>query len=384
MSYYDDYHDNGRPVSTNLPTKKEAEIIIEKSRDKAFWNCDEVDNYVKLQGSIDVLYNCIPGNEYSVEYKKNTQSTRLEVRCHICDIDLSSYDPFISHDSGKSHKKVRQQKQIPQGSGLNALPKQRKLNSPWDFLEIADGTLEKKLNGTSRTVVGAHMVYKEKNNGVYMYTCTLCQEDGPFHKIPKDEMYKHITSEHHYKKYLDVKFDIQTNHIEEAKNIEEFEGKIHNFLADFSESPEEHSDDHDENNSSQRSRSRSPHRKKSCNGSRRSRPQLMNRGTITSSNDFPMLDVCRPILVELGNLSHVATKDQAAEIVSQDTELQGHLINSLWSLNMRLDKYYEATKKKYVDPKKPTQPIGMKQCSQKIKEYISKLELIEPPRSPEY
>ena len=69
------------------------------------------------------------------------------MRCHTCDIDLSSYDPFISHEQGKSHKKVRQQKQLPKGSGSSVLPKQRKINSPWDFLEIGDGTLEKKLNG---------------------------------------------------------------------------------------------------------------------------------------------------------------------------------------------------------------------------------------------
>ena len=60
ITYFDILeHIQGR----GLPSKKEAESIIEKSRDKSFWNCDEDDNLVKLQGSIDVLYNCIPGNE---------------------------------------------------------------------------------------------------------------------------------------------------------------------------------------------------------------------------------------------------------------------------------------------------------------------------------
>ena len=268
------------------------------------------------------------------------------MRCHTCDIDLSSYDPFISHEQGKSHKKVRQQKQLPKGSGSSVLPKQRKINSPWDFLEIADGTLEKKLNGTSRTVVEAHLVYKERINGEYLYTCTLCNEDGRFHRILKDVMYEHVTSRYHLKKYLSVKFDIHQNTTEEARNIEELEEKIHNYLEDFTE--QNYDDERSRSPISQRSRSpHSPDRNRSCNGSRRlnhSKPQLVDTGTITSSNDYPMLDVCRPILDELANLSHVATKDQAAEMVAQDTDLQGHLINSLWSINMRLDKYYEHTK----------------------------------------
>lgn len=379
MSSYDDYDDQEKQGPSKnesgvlLPTKKEAGIIIEKSRDKEFWNCDVVDNLIKLKGSIDVLYNCIPGNEYEVKYKYNQSSTRLEVVCRPCDIELSSYDPFISHEQGRNHKKVRQQKQPLQEKKMSEIPKEKKEYVPWDFLEDADGTLEKKLNGTSRTVVGAQMVYKEKINGVYHFTCTLCQEDGPYHKILKDEMYKHITTDrHHSEKYLSVKFDISDNFIEEAKNTENFEGKIHHFLADFTEEDSDY-----ENYSSPSSmRSGSPDRKRSRNG-HGCKPILAHKGTSVNSDDYPLLDVCRPILDELDYLNNAGTKDQAAEIVSKDTDIQGHLINSLWSINMRLEKYYEQTNKKYQIPGKPA-PVKMTLCTQKIRGYITKLEVIEP------
>lgn len=378
MSSYDDYDvqdiqgpsDNKSGVL--LPTKKEAENIIERSRDKEFWNCDVVDNLIKLKGAIDVLYNCIPGNNYETRYKYNQSSTRLEIFCHPCAIDLSSYDPFISHEQGRNHKKVRQQKEPLQEKKLSEVPNLRKEFIPWDFIEEEDGTIEKKLNGTSRTVVGAQMVYKEMINGVYYFTCTLCQEDGPYHRILKDEMYEHITSGRHSEKYLRIKFEINDNFVEEAKKIEKREGKIHHMLADFTEEDSDY-----ENYSSTSSvRSASPDRKRSRNGYG-NKPILAHKGTSVNSDDYPLLDVCRPILVELDYLNNKGTKDQAAEMVSNDTELQGHLINSLWSINTRLEKYYELTNKKYQIPGTPA-PFKLRQCSQKIKQYITKLELVDP------
>lgn len=235
-SYYDDYDDEDGYYQQKKPqNEKEALRVMERAKDKKFWNCDDVDNFNSLRGAIELLFNePIPGNVYAVKYQENQNGTRLTIVCETCDKTLSSYDPFMSHENGKNHKKARQQKLTVPDPNISKQPKNRRINTPKDI--FFEDTLEEMIDHSKRTTIGVHFIYKEVIDGTERFTCTLCTRTCNCEKLRKEKMYSHITNKDHMRNYLEVKhgFKKVSSLEEEAKHIEELEGKIHHKITDFS------------------------------------------------------------------------------------------------------------------------------------------------------
>ncbi|CAL4149529.1 unnamed protein product [Meganyctiphanes norvegica] len=236
-SYYDDYRGEGSSryddddYHRNIPeapkTKKDAENVIQEAKtDKKFWNYNEIDNSKKLQGAINILFNCKAGNDYKVEFNDNQTGTRLIINCYTCNKILSSIDPFISHEQGKAHRKAQTAVLQPKDPNLSVPLKERKLNEPRNI--FAEDSLEEMIDETDKTAIGVHFAYKEVIDEETLYTCTLCEKERPVKRIKKEVMFKHLTNEFHIRKYLMVKFGYAkkgTGAMEyEAKQMEEFEG----------------------------------------------------------------------------------------------------------------------------------------------------------------
>ncbi|XP_068212411.1 uncharacterized protein [Palaemon carinicauda] len=217
-------------------TREEAERLFEiDARDKDFWSLDAgEDNREMLQEAMDVVYNIIPGNKYEIDYQEHQNTCRLIVRCVTCGKDLSSFDPFITHEKGKPHKKVRQQMICPKDPNIKVgLQKQ-----PHNLLRgiFNPGSLEDKIDRSNYPIVGAHFVYKEEMDKPH-YTCALCRhkKGSKVEAVCQNKMLKHLLGQTHTELYMKVKFNIepQLGFEDLVIKYEEFEGRIHVPIIDF-------------------------------------------------------------------------------------------------------------------------------------------------------
>merc|ERR1712212_490121 len=81
------------------------EIRDNYATERDFWVDDMETNKGLLQTSLDTLHNK-DGSKYSVKYSQN--GCRLAIFCHPCQKEFLSRDPFMAHDSSRSHKEVVQ------------------------------------------------------------------------------------------------------------------------------------------------------------------------------------------------------------------------------------------------------------------------------------
>ncbi|XP_064122001.1 uncharacterized protein LOC135226409 isoform X2 [Macrobrachium nipponense] len=217
-------------------TRDEARDVMEMSQQKDFWTVEMIeDNSIQLQGALDVLYNSEGGSDYQVEYTDSLSTRRLVINCTICNVLLSSYDTFSSHENGKSHKKVRQHilgsKQANEKGELKLKPMNalRGVYPP--------GSLEDKIDRGKHPVLGIQFVYKEIIKEETYFTCQLCTNKKYAVSGVKDEMYNHLISKNHSRRYLDVKFGLNnigsSSFASEVAKIEELEGRIHAPIMDF-------------------------------------------------------------------------------------------------------------------------------------------------------
>ncbi|XP_068240518.1 uncharacterized protein [Palaemon carinicauda] len=219
-----------------LLTMSEAEEVMEKCRYRDYWIVDyNNDNSIELQGALDALYNSTKGNNYVVDYLDSQSGTRLVIQCVVCNTTLASYDPFHSHDSGKSHMKVRQNSLSTKDPNIKEPLQIKPMNALRGI--FPPGSLENKIDRCTLPALGLQFVYMEVINQKERYTCQLCMNKGTASAILKDEMFEHLTSKFHNKRYFDLKFFPEvTPHdsVSKFRKLEEFEGRIHNTIIDFS------------------------------------------------------------------------------------------------------------------------------------------------------
>ncbi|XP_063846923.1 uncharacterized protein LOC135092388 isoform X3 [Scylla paramamosain] len=237
------------PVKYSDREKETAERKLKsQAMHKDYWSVNDYqDNFEELQEILDVLFNSIEGNSYVVEYLENQNGTRLIVKCKVCSKDLSSYDPFITHENGKNHKKVRQKMISVADPNLESELKLQPLNKYRGT--FAEGSLEDLVDSTGSNVLGMQFVYKEVINGEDTYTCQLCQRCADVYQLPASRMFSHLTSVGHNQNYLEVKFGYikksSRDFEEECCHIEELEGKVHANIADLTmQYSKEHSNWH--------------------------------------------------------------------------------------------------------------------------------------------
>ncbi|XP_042203047.1 uncharacterized protein LOC121853155 [Homarus americanus] len=469
-------------------TRAEAEDIMETdTRLKDFWTVDfDYDNCSKLQEAIDLLFNSIEGNKYEVDYQNNQNGTRLIIHCQVCSKDLSSYDPFYTHENGRSHKKLRQQIITPKDPNIKGTLRRQPHNVQRGI--FPEGSLEDKIDSCSEPILGVHFVYKEVIAGIETYTCHLCQKDTDVTRIRSSKMLSHLISKAHNKKYMEVKFGYlkksYSDYEDEAMQIEKFEGKIHTSIIDFtkqlpldlinqssanmtpignklklsrsvsnspSRSRRSRSSSHSSysrspsrnrrsRSPSRNRRSRSPsrnRRSRSPSLSRRSRSPSRNRRSKSPSRNrrskspsrnrhskspsrsrrsrspsqskysrSQSLHNCKstspecvdqvvippeptkPLMCEVAVttdmsqypnhiLKEVNLLKEAScqELLQEDTDMQGLLIQTLWVLNLKLEKYYLRSNRMYTCSE-GTFPLT--QVSVKVKEKIAQLDVIPP------
>ncbi|XP_042888097.1 uncharacterized protein LOC122263632 isoform X2 [Penaeus japonicus] len=183
-------------------TKSEAELMMDTEvRSRDFWAVfDDYDNCIKLQKIIDLLYNSEPGNDYEVDYQENQNGTRLIIRCNVCTKELTSYDPFVTHENGKPHKKIRQQKMTPKDPNIGMKLQRRPLNELRGI--FPKGSLEEMIDICRDPVLGIQFVYKEVIHGKELFTCQLCQKSSDVTKVKTSRMFGHLTSSSHNRKYM--------------------------------------------------------------------------------------------------------------------------------------------------------------------------------------
>ncbi|KAK8750290.1 hypothetical protein OTU49_014764 [Cherax quadricarinatus] len=384
----------------------DAEDIMEEARSKDFWIVDYAfDNCRTLQAALDVLYNTIPGNKYVVNYQDNQNGTRLSIHCKVCTKDLTSYDPFNTHENGKTHKKCRQQLLTPKDPNLRRQLVRRHLNEPRGiFLE---GSLENMIDSTELNVLGVQFVYKEVIHGKNLFTCQLCQRDNDSVKrIRSSEMLSHLTSkEYHGKcmphnaKYLKVKFGYYKSSVdileEIVEDIAKYEGKIHANIADFTKQlPPDMTESTSENfipiSGSDRSRcsrsrscslaslspSRSVH-SRSKSPRKSESPELVHLPELKKPVKYDVeveanFDTAKDILKD----GLLLKETECREMLQEDADMQGMLIQTLWTLNQKLDKYYSRTG--VVFTKKNEETVTLKQCTEKVRKNIEQLHVIHP------
>lgn len=374
----------------------------------------------------------------------------------MCSKELTSYDPFVTHENGKLHKKTRQQKLIPKDPNLYTKLQKRPHNKVRGI--FPKGSLEEMVDSCSEPVLGIQFVYKEVIHGKETFTCQLCQKWSDVTRIKTSRMFAHLTSLSHNRKYMEIKFgltkDFLLNFKDEARQIEEREGKIHQPIIDFTQQlPSDlradlgsysHSPNHSISHSrrhrsrshshSRRSRSLSRDRdsrshsrsrySRSPSHSRRSRsrstsstsrsssvgpvesrastghaPRVHSKDRKTESpsdkadavpEEIPlplpqqpqtaeaevevdMYEDPRPILDEIKLLHQSDCKDMLLE----DTDMQACMIQTLWTLNLKLDKYYNRTGTTYR-LHEDKEVILMSDVTNKLKDYIKQLILIPP------
>jgi len=351
MSYDDfDLEDYTYDRSSNSYrcTPEQAQLVRDTyAVDRDFWTTDMETNKALLQGALDTLHNCNKGNSYSVKYVNSQYGCRLAIVCEPCRVELSSRDPFMTHDQGKKHEKVVSTLSSavlrPSVIGEVRLTPLQSPRRPADALETA-------LMATKEAVLGLQFVYKEELYGerhVFNYTCQLCR----LMRVPEEDMLRHLTTDTHHKQlYLSEKFNIKTKDMsefrEECKKIEEKEGKVICPIVDFTRqfkiksavrrgvpytpglpSP-----------SRSRSRSRSPS------------PPPLNPAPMPSLSDSKACqlniehfekktDLADEILSTKRNFASVAAR------LTEDRDAIGLLMETLQSLNLRLHRAYDAADK---------------------------------------
>ncbi|XP_064085373.1 uncharacterized protein LOC135200695 [Macrobrachium nipponense] len=160
------------PHRKMMSREKAKNILDVEARFRDFWYLDNgEDNRDRLQDAIDVVYNTVPGNDYVIDYMECQNSCRLKVKCLTCNVELTGYDPFITHEKGKPHKKVRQQIICIKDPNIKAeLTKQ-----PHNLMKgiFEPNSLEDMIDHCKETILGVHFLYKEVRERPY-FTCTLC------------------------------------------------------------------------------------------------------------------------------------------------------------------------------------------------------------------
>ncbi|XP_066945880.1 uncharacterized protein [Macrobrachium rosenbergii] len=234
---YDDKRDSGRRRDHRQKMSREqAENVLEvEARFRDFWYLDNgEDNRDLLQDAIDIVYNTIPGNDYNIDYMECQNSCRLKVRCLTCNVELTGYDPFITHEKGKPHKKVRQQRICIKDPNIQTSLKKQPHNLPKGIFE--PDSLEDMIDHCKDTILGVHFLYKEIKERPY-FTCTLChtKKGSKVRGVCKNKMYKHLLGNTHNETYMSVKFGIYPNNgfSDVLAQYERFEGKIHASIIDF-------------------------------------------------------------------------------------------------------------------------------------------------------
>ncbi|KAL7645041.1 UNVERIFIED_CONTAM: hypothetical protein RMT77_003411 [Armadillidium vulgare] len=217
-------------------------------RMKEFWLIYDEDNFDLLQAILDTYYNECP-NTYSAEILDHQNSSRLVIRCNVCNgKQLSSYDPFFSHNNGKNHKKNLAKRQDNSECALAELP-------VLEFKKLGDvenpherGTLEFDLFETVHDIIGYQFLYREiKNTGEFM-TCQLCARNDDKYKCMKiSSALRHMKSKDHQNNYLRTKFGIKNSTLENENarqkyiaDVIQLEGKLlHKILTIDTTDPNE-------------------------------------------------------------------------------------------------------------------------------------------------
>lgn len=445
-------------------TRSDAEFLMDTEvRSRDFWAVfNDYDNCIKLQKIIDILYNSEEGNDYEVDYQENQNGTRLTIRCNVCSKELTSYDPFVTHENGKLHKKTRQQKLTPKDPNLGTKLQKRPHNEVRGI--FPKGSLEEMVDSCNDPVLGIQFVYKEVIHSKEKFTCQLCQKSSDVTRIKTSRMFEHLTSLSHNRKYMEIKFghtkDLLLHFKDEARQIEEREGKIHQPIIDFTHQlpPDLRADlggyTHSPNQSSSQSRR---HRSRSRSHSRRSRslsrdrdsrshsrsrcsrsPSRSRRSRSRSTSSTSRSSSISPeeSRTSTGHASRVHSKDRKAEspfdkadavpeqiplppppppplpqkpqtaeaevevdmhedprpildeikllhqsdckdMLLEDTDMQACMIQTLWTLNLKLDKYYNRSGTTYR-LHEDKEVILMSDVTNKLKDYIKQLILIPP------
>ncbi|KAK3851191.1 hypothetical protein Pcinc_042137 [Petrolisthes cinctipes] len=383
-------------------TKDEAEGMLEEEvRDKDFWAVsDDYNNFDQLQGVLNALFNSIEGNKYKVAYQENQKGTRLQIRCQICSKDLNSFDPFISHENGKNHKKMRQQQVVPKDPNLHRKLDKQHHNEPRGT--FPEDSLEDMIDNTTMLVIGVQFVYKEVVEGQETFSCQLCCLD----RISAERMFSHLTNaahNSHNAKYLEAKYGVKKmrGELEEfGRIVEEREGKIHANIVDFTKQlqlpaiNERHknlisrpsSSTHSRRNWSTPStpilkRSRSPSRSRSRSRSLSPKDDWFPPAAIPSPPLLPPMpstsekgvtvdlkEKARPIMKEISMLEDM----ECLEIVQEDGDMQGLLIQTLWVLSEKMKKYYQTSRSIYG-----RESGVLEDSTKKVQNYISRLSIIK-------
>ncbi|XP_069193946.1 uncharacterized protein [Procambarus clarkii] len=163
----------------SMMTRAEAEFIMKKEvPERAFWIVDcFCNNYNRLQDVLDVLYNTLPGNDYSVSYLASQKGTRLVIFC-------------------QRQQQAASTKSVNKGRTLE----HRRLNEPKGI--FLKGSLEDLIDSTRFIILGVQFVYKECICGQYCFTCQLCQGDCEVERVNASTMFTHLRSVVHNKKYM--------------------------------------------------------------------------------------------------------------------------------------------------------------------------------------
>ncbi|KAK8385204.1 hypothetical protein O3P69_012191 [Scylla paramamosain] len=363
------------PVKYSDREKETAERKLKsQAMHKDYWSVNDYqDNFEELQEILDVLFNSIEGNSYVVEYLENQNGTRLIVKCKVCSKDLSSYDPFITHENGKNHKKVRQKMISVADPNLESELKLQPLNKYRGT--FAEGSLEDLVDSTGSNVLGMQFVYKEVINGEDTYTCQLCQRCADVYQLPASRMFSHLTSVGHNQNYLEVKFGYikksSRDFEEECCHIEELEGKVHANIADLTmQYSKEHSNWH-------HCRPKSP-----STQDRKSKIPKIEPPEVIDIDDITKKCVKQPQTCDVGITAEISSEArfilheinamQEADcqmILQDDTDMQDLLMETLWVLANKMEKYYNQTGATYSEGKTKT-PLSV--CAEKVKQYIAK------------
>ncbi|KAK7068427.1 hypothetical protein SK128_018128 [Halocaridina rubra] len=212
------------------PTDEAEYTLSVTAKNKEFWELSLSDNHDILQNAIDIKYNSIRGNKYSVVYvgyEKYEYMRKLGIHCEICNMMLFSTDSVLFHERGEHHKKVQQQILIS-NPNLQTILKRRKCNTHKGI--YPDNSLEHLIDTSQRTVLGVHFVYKVGLDETELFTCQLCSREKHTTDLHAEDMLKHLTSSSHNRNYLKVKFgyrDLDYNQYKSIANYtEEREGKI--------------------------------------------------------------------------------------------------------------------------------------------------------------
>ncbi|XP_076064766.1 uncharacterized protein LOC143038912 [Oratosquilla oratoria] len=341
-------------------TRKEAEDIMETEvRNGYFWA--DTRNKYYLQDVIDTLYNSIQGNDYLVECVQNQNSERLKVVCGVCKTVLSSYDPFISHQNGKSHKKVLQQILCPKDPNLDNKVHRK---SPKEIKGIfLPDSLEDAIDTSEDIIIGVQFLYKEVIDGEERFTCELCKKNSDVKRLTKMEMLRHLQGRGHPTRYLEKKFGyskVRYSDLDyEIEKVADEEGCIHGDIVDFTKQID----------------------KIDISGESTYKEQLGSIRTKLEAVKIPSIpkksteeknvgcweDDFQDMQLSLDHLKH----NDSIDIVAGDGDMQSLLIHFNWLLADRLVKYYNQHSDQHVYYKEDR--FNMEEQCQKIRNNATKL-----------